>query len=658
MREINDAAAAPLLWGRGLPGPAATRFGPIRTPLRIHPRMNSHSARSLRAAALGLALFCLAGCSSSMDEIDRRVADMLQNRSAAIDANKSPTPALDRNFAQHDHTSEQRRQELNPSPATTNPRPETLTYNVETEAADVSKKLDGYAVGAYGSDTTGAGLENALELNLAGAWRQSQKTAREYLNSEEDYILAVIRLLTEQHRWEPRLFNDTTLGVSNTWEDGSPVPALNVINTLRAQKRLPYGGQVEAQWITGASQDLREQVSAGYTQSSTLVLTANIPLLRGAGNVAREPLIQAERDLVYQARTFERFRRSFLVSIATDYFQLIQTQAQIANQERSLKSLRLFRDGTQARVDAGRIPAFNVSIAENDVLNAQASLASLRETYILQLDRFKVRLGLDVASKMVVKPLALEIPLPATTLDDATRAALEYRLDLQNARDRVDDAKRAVDNAENNLLPDLNVGGRASLPTDPDRDVSGLSFSPRDASVEGTATLSLPLDRQIEKYGLRQATIALQQRGRSAELLRDNIVVAVRGALRNIDLAAFQFKLAEQQVEINKRRLEEQLLKIDTVEPRDVVQSENDLLSAENRRDQAKTNLRNAVLNYLLESDQLRVAPDGMFQPLPGMPELPAPAADPALPAPPGANPAPNPAPVQERPMGAAIAPR
>ncbi|MFN9939507.1 MAG: TolC family protein, partial [bacterium] len=127
-----------------------------------------------------------------------------------------------------------------------------------------------------------------------------------------------------------------------------------------------------------------------------------------------------------------------------------------------------------------------------------------------------------------------------------------------------------------------------------DRDVGGLSLSPRDATVEGTATLSLPLDRQIEKYGLRQATIALQQRGRSAELLRDNIVVAVRGALRNIDLAAFQFKLAEQQVEINKRRLEEQLLKIDTVEPRDVVQSENDLLSAENRRDQAKTNLRNA----------------------------------------------------------------
>lgn len=652
MRKINDAAAAPLLPGRGLPGSTNTGVVPSSWPSRIHQSMTRHLVCNLRPAAIGCALLCLAGCSSSMDEIDRRVADMLQNRSAAIDANKSPTPTLDRNFSNHDHSAAQRREELNPAPATTNPKPESLTYNVQSEATDVSKKLEGYAVGAYGTDTSGAGLENALELNLAGAWRQSQKTAREYLNSEEDYILAVIRLLTEQHRWEPRLFNDTTFTANNPWNDGSPTPALSVINTLRAQQRLPYGGQVEAQWITNASQDLREQVSAGYTQSSSLVLSANIPLLRGSGNVAREPLIQAERDLVYQARTFERFRRSFLVSIATDYFQLIQTQAQIANQERSLKSLRLFRDGTQARVDAGRIPAFNVSIAENDVLNAQASLASLRETYILQLDRFKVRLGLDVASKVVIRPLALEIPLPATTLDDATHAALEYRLDLQNARDRVDDAKRAVDNAENNLLPDLNIGGRASVPTDPDRDVGGMSFSPRDATVEGTATLSLPLDRQIEKYSLRQATISLQQRGRSAELLRDNIVVAVRGALRNIDLAAFQLKLAEQQVEINKRRLEEQLLKIDTVEPRDVVQSENDLLSAENRRDQARTNLRNAVLAYLLESDQLRVAPDGMFQPLPGMPQLPVPPAAPDAPAP-GQAPAQAPAADNGRPLGA-----
>ena len=48
-------------------------------------------------------------------------------------------------------------------------------------------------------------------------------------------------------------------------------------------------------------------------------------------------------------------------------------------------------------------------------------------------------------------------------------------------------------------------------------------------------------------------------------------------------------------------------------------QAEDDLLAARNSRDQAKTDLRTAILNYLLQSDQLRVARDGTLQPLPGM---------------------------------------
>lgn len=549
-----------------------------------------------------------------MDDVDRRVAAMLEDRSKIVHTvppgrtwpSVHPDPAT-------------RERSLETTPQTVNPAAETFRFDVASESRDVAAKLEEYAVESYGSSVQGEGLRDAISLTLAESWRRAQRGARDYLTAEEDYILAVIRLLIEQHRWDVRYFNDTTLTATNTWDDGSPSPALNIINTLRAQKQLPSGGEVEAAWVTRASQDLREQVSAGYEQSSAVRLSATVPLLRGAGPVARESLIQSQRDLIYAARSFERFRRRFLVSIADDYFRLIQTQAEITNQERSLASLRTFRDGVQARVDAGRIPAFNVSIAENDVLNAQASLASLRERYILQLDQFKVRLGLDLKTPVVVKPLLIDVPIPATTLDAATAAALDFRLDLQTARDRVDDARRAVANAENAVLPDLNVGARATLPTNPRDDVSGLSFSPRDANVEGVATLSLPLDRTIERLSVRQATIQLQQRERSLDETRDEVVISVRGALRGIDLAAFQLKLAEQQVEINRRRLQEQLLKIDTVEPRDVVQSENDLLAAENRRDQRKTDLRNAVLNYLLESDQLRVAPDGVFQPLPGM---------------------------------------
>ncbi|MBX3388472.1 MAG: TolC family protein [Phycisphaeraceae bacterium] len=566
----------------------------------------------------GVAGALAGGCNSGMDSIDRRIDAMLQNRSAELRSNAVPANDYRKEAAQ---TSDQkiRDHSLATDPKTNNPTAGDLTYPPEQEARDVTARLTKYADEAYGTNTEGAGLRDARDLDLASSWRIAQRSSREYLTAEEDYLLAVISLLAEQHRWEPRLFNDTTFAGSNTWNDGTPQSALSVINTLRVQKKLPYGGQVEAAWVANAGQQLVGTVSSSYVQASSVRLAASVPLLRGAGMVAREPLIQAERDVIYRARTFERFRRQLLVSVAGDYFQLVQVQSQIANQMRSLESLRTFQQATQARVDAGRIRAFEVNIAANDVLNAEAALANLREQYILQLDRFKVRLGLEVSERVIIRPLALEIPMPDSTLDTATRAALEYRLDLQNTRDRVDDARRAVANAQNETLPSLNVGATALIITDPNKDIGGINFSPEDSTITGSATLSLPLDNEIERLNVRSATIALQQRERGLDQARDNVVVSVRSALRNIDLAAFQLKLAEQQVQINKRRLEEQLLKIDEVDAKQVVDSQNALLLAENRRDQAKTDLRNSILNYLLESDQLRVAPDGTFQPLPGM---------------------------------------
>jgi len=77
--------------------------------------------------------------------------------------------------------------------------------------------------------------------------------------------------------------------------------------------------------------------------------------------------------------------------------------------------------------------------------------------------------------------------------------------------------------------------------------------------------------------------------------------------------------LSEKQVEINRRRLESQILRAAQVDAQTIIDTENALLQAENDRDRSITDLRTAVLRYLLASDQLRVARDGAFEPLPGM---------------------------------------
>jgi outer membrane protein TolC len=127
------------------------------------------------------------------------------------------------------------------------------------------------------------------------------------------------------------------------------------------------------------------------------------------------------------------------------------------------------------------------------------------------------------------------------------------------------------------------------------------------------------LDRQIERLGVRQATIALTQSERDYEKFRDQIGVDVRQAVRNIDLSRFQLKLAEDQVRINERRLKELELKAAEVDTQKQLDAADNLQQSKDALAQAQTDLRNAVLNYLKTSGLLRVARDGTLLRLPGM---------------------------------------
>lgn len=460
----------------------------------------------------------------------------------------------------------------------------------------------------------------AMKIDIERTFQLAQRSAREHKNQEDVYLVSAISLLLERNQWTPRLTNQTNLSIAGAGDEGRYDNAVRLVNDLRVTQRLPYGGQAEAAWVWDATEQLRSSVTGQYRQASRFVADATIPLLRNAGLIAQESLIQSERNLIYAARDYERFRRSFLVDIANDYFQLVQLKNQIANQERSLRSLENLREATTALFEAGRVKEFDKNIAASNEQSARSSLLGLREQYALTLDRFKVRLGLAVDQPVEIMDLQFDVVEPEISLGEATSLALQYRLDLQNQRDRLDDSRRGVANARNQLLPNLDARAGVSIPTDDDTREGGAYFDPDQADYSAGIVLDLPLDRRDEALRLRQTQIQLEQSKRNYERARDDVVVSVRGALRSIELARAQLRLAEQRVEINKRRLEEQNLKKDVVKPQEIVDSNNELLNSENQRDQAQTDLRNAILNYLLASDQLRVGRDGTFERLPGMP--------------------------------------
>lgn len=540
-----------------------------------------------------------------MADIDRRTDEVVRERSASL-LGATVHPELAKKTLDAPSSIDER-QVGRQTPPTDDPAAAQLVLKPADEARDVAARL-----AAYGTET-----QAGPALDLTAALKQAQLTSREYLAAQDAYLLAAINLLIERHLWDPRFFDTTTIQGTASGISGDYTAPLALINDLRASQRLPNGGVVEAAFIWTSTQQLVTTATGRYIQSSSIVLNADIPLMRGAGLAAREELTQQERNLVYAARTFEDTRRALLVQLARDYFDLLQQQRTMENQQRALDLLKNLEKRTSKLVEAGRLAEFQKNIAANDVLRATSLLASQRERFILAVDRFKLRLGLDVAQPITIKGDVPVLPEPDITPDQAARAALDYRLDLQTQRDRREDAQRLVLVAQNNTLADVNLFGNVNIPTDPRRHVGGLNLGLDDNTYTAGVRVGWPLDRSNERLAVRSAQLAAERARRDTDALRDTVVIESRAAAREIDRARFSLTLAEQAVTINKRRAKEQELKADEVTAQEIVDTANALRDAENQRDQSITDLRNAVLDYLLTTGQLRVTRDGLLQ-LPG----------------------------------------
>jgi outer membrane protein TolC len=568
----------------------------------------TRSRRTLAFSAIGPAVFAaLAGCQHGLQSVDRRVDKLVEERTSSL-LGATVTPQLTGRLPARSPMEGMSGILDERTPPTTDPAAAELTFIEAPADRDVAARLREFAA---------VDASQATVLSLDAALAQAQQTSREYADAQDAYLLASINLLVERHLWGPRFFASTSAIATATGTDGNFASPLNLINELRATQRLPSGGEVEARWVWNATEQLRQTATGRYTQASSLVLSGNLPLLRGAGMVAREDLTQAERDLVYAARRYETARRDLLVDIAREFFSLQQQQRSIANQERALELLRRLERRTGALVEAGRLAEFQRNIAASDVLRGEARLADQRERFILGLDRFKVRLGVPVGTVLTISPDVVTLPEPLIEPSTAAEAALGFRLDLQTQRDRLIDANRRVANARDGLLPDADLVGSATFRTKPGVSEGGVVYEAGDAIYQGGVQVNWPLDRQQEALATRRAQIEAERSKRDLDALVDTVVLDARASVREIERARFSLELQKRAVQINLRRAKEQEIKADEVTAQQVVDTANALRDAENARDQARTDLSNAVLNHLRVTGQLRVTRDGLLQ-LPG----------------------------------------
>jgi len=380
-----------------------------------------------------------------------------------------------------------------------------------------------------------------------------------------------------------------------------------------ASQKLPWtGGRLSA------SAAFRSNLGANLppTRFSDMRLVLTQPLLRGFGpNAAQYELTNSRRSRQSQERAFELGRQRLAVQVAAAFYQVVQQRQLLRVAEQSLRRSQGLERASEARLEVGLVSKLDVfraqlqaSQAEESVIRSQSALDAARE-------QFRVLLGL--APTDATEPESVTLP---ETLDDAgepveslVARALSSRLELEETRDGVGDAKRAAALTRQTLLPqlDLNLGlTHAGFGSS-----LGEAFRAADRGFTFFVTTSYPLARAASLAAKATAEIEVGARTRALRQRQLEIESEVRGAARDIERIRKSVELQRKAVEVG-----EQQLRLATLRYQRGLASNFDVVDAEGSLIQARTALVGLLTSYQVAKVELLRVTGGLhvdreFQP-------------------------------------------
>jgi len=454
-------------------------------------------------------------------------------------------------------------------------------------------------------------------VSLAEAVALATARNRDYQLQKENLYLTALDLTLFRHNFAASWFGTIDAGYLNRADDGGE--SVGAGGQLGFNQLLADGTKISTSITTDWLTYLTGQSDASL--GSILAGSISKPLLRGAGkDIVQENLTQAERNVLYQIRTFSRYRKTFVVSTVSAYFRVLQTQDRVKNAESNYQSLLLSYEQAKANAEAGRLAKLEADQTEQRMLQARDSLASAERQYQQALDAFKISLAITTDAPLQLDPNALttlsamEVVEPQFGSEDAIATALSLRLDLATIKDQVDDARRKIKVSENALLADLNLVASSQVASTPDTEAARLRFN--DGAYTLGAELDLPLDRLAERNAYRESLITLMQRQRSYASAVDNVKLDVRNNYRSLIENAQRYQIQKISLKLAQERVDSTtlLFQAGRAQARDLLDAKDSLLSAQNDVTSNLIDYNIAKLSFYRDIEILTVKPDGLWQ--------------------------------------------
>ncbi|MEM6690360.1 MAG: hypothetical protein AAF664_13090 [Planctomycetota bacterium] len=285
--------------------------------------------------------------------------------------------------------------------------------------------------------------DGVMVLNLENSVQIALLHSPEYQRQVEQLYLSALDVSTQRFAFDTQLFSNQGLTFQNTDNEFGQVNTSNSnlgldSNTIELNRRFATGGNL----IVGLANEIVWNFGGfnGNTISSNAFFSFTQPLLRGGGRaIALEGLTQAERNLLADVRSFERFRRSFFLNITIGrnlegqiagnpfsvsgtgfnvstsglgntggYLGLLQTQINIRNLEenisRQTENVLVLQESllealTTIPDNPDRIPGIVrqrllVEQAKEGLVSSQLNLVNSQASYQRDVDDFLISLGL------------------------------------------------------------------------------------------------------------------------------------------------------------------------------------------------------------------------------------------------------------------------
>ena len=458
-----------------------------------------------------------------------------------------------------------------------------------------------------------------MKLTLPEAIEISVHSRREYQNEREALYLVALDLTRARHDYTPKI---SSLGSQVTLESARLQNSNGDYEETSRDISVASRASFDQAFITGGALavDLAQDIFRFYlggsgSNGSTRFLSARLtqPLLRGRGAIATENLTQRERNVAYAVRNYSRFQQRNVIDITSAYFRILQEKDRVRNEYSSYQNLVIFADRARALAE-DRLPRFQLDQAKQSELRARARYISAVNSYKNLVDNFKLTLGLPLGGELLLDDSALRSlaqaglpPIPFES-DHAFHVAVNHRLDLFNEIDRFEDSKRKITVAADAFKPGLDLFAGIDV----DTNNGSRSYSNFDADAYYSrigVDLDLPIDNLSARNGFRRTKIDFERQLRQLSLSLDRIHADLRSGLRGLELSRQTYEIQQNALKLANQRVDgaNMLLDAGRASTRDLLDSQNDQLTAQNAVTSALVNYHLTRLNLLYDM--------GIFEP-------------------------------------------